>query len=266
MAVPLTPGNAGARRRWFRQGRRRLRHSRCARLPPPRARPGATTRRDRRRRSGRPRPPDRGGRGRHVHSVPPAPAGVGRAARRPSPGSDRRARRRRARLAGFASAVAAVSCALSSRGAFGERNAAGTEPVALELRIGAALGETVHREGDVSGQDVNAAACLEALAAPGAVRVSGEVRDEAAPRLDAPVEAAGERCFKASRCPSRPIGSCPAAGRAAATTPRAPALPSQASVALPPLPNRSGDAGQAWLDDGTVEGTITALLRFPSWS
>jgi adenylate cyclase len=82
----------------------------------------------------------------------------------------------------FASAVAAVQCAVELQQAMGAANAAndpnGNNDKSVVLRIGVNLGDVLVEGSDLYGDGVNVAARLEALAEPGAICISGKVREE----------------------------------------------------------------------------------------
>ena len=106
-------------------------------------------------------------------------------------------------LAEFASAVAAVECALDIQREVAAREAGLPEDRRLSFRIGINLGGIVENERDVLGDGVNGAARLEALAEPGGIAVSGSVHDEIRDRLDVAFTDAGEREVKNIRRPVR---------------------------------------------------------------
>src|SRR5471032_3207986 len=75
-------------------------------------------------------------------------------------------------LVEFASAVDAVRCAMEIQRAMAERNAAIPEDQRIEFRIGINVGDIIVDEGDIYGDGVNIAARVQALASPGAIRLS----------------------------------------------------------------------------------------------
>ena len=81
-------------------------------------------------------------------------------------------------LAEFASATAALQCALDIQRDLitheAERNAAER----IRLRIGINVGDIIVDGDDVAGDGVNIAARLEALAPPGGICISGTVREQ----------------------------------------------------------------------------------------
>jgi len=96
----------------------------------------------------------------------------------------------------FASVVDAVRCAVELQRGMTERNADVPTDRRLEFRIGINLGDVILDEGDIYGDGVNIAARLEALAEPGEICVSREVRDQVRDRLDIAFEDRGEQRVK----------------------------------------------------------------------
>lgn len=78
-------------------------------------------------------------------------------------------------LVEFASALAALACAVEIQRALRERNLASPPDRQVRVRIGLHAGDVVHREGDVFGDGVNIAARIEPLAEPGGICVSEDV-------------------------------------------------------------------------------------------
>ena len=99
-------------------------------------------------------------------------------------------------LVEFASAVSAVSCAADWQARMVAWRKAEDHDEPLHIRIGVNLGEIVFRDDDIFGNGVNIAARLEASADPDGVRVSDDVRRQAAGRRDLVFEDMGERSFK----------------------------------------------------------------------
>ena len=76
-----------------------------------------------------------------------------------------------------------------------ERNT-GTLGDHIQFRIGINVGDVVVENGDIFGDGVNVAACLEALSDPGGICVSARVQEDAAGRLDLAFEDLGEQSLK----------------------------------------------------------------------
>lgn len=167
-------------------------------------------------------------------------------------------------LATFDSAVSAVRSALDIQRALAGQNAGLPPERAMAFRIGINLGEILEKDdGTVYGDGVNIAARLEALAEPGGVCVSGNIRDVCAVQLELAEEDLGEQRVHNIRTPVRAVRI---AGAGERVRPLAGADPSGArpTVAVLPFDNVSGDPGDDYLADGIAEDIITELSRFRS--
>ena len=81
-------------------------------------------------------------------------------------------------LVEFASAVAAVNCAVELQEALARRNLGATADRQLQVRIGIHLGDVVHRGDDIVGDGVNIAARVEPLADLGGIAITQQVFDQ----------------------------------------------------------------------------------------
>ncbi|MEA2781151.1 MAG: adenylate cyclase, partial [Rhodospirillaceae bacterium] len=80
-------------------------------------------------------------------------------------------------LAEFASVVDAVDCATKIQHAVAAANADESPERRMVFRIGINVGDVMVKDGSIFGDSVNIAARLEAMAEPGGICVSREVRD-----------------------------------------------------------------------------------------
>ena len=160
-------------------------------------------------------------------------------------------------LVEFASAVAAVRCALDIQRAMAERNADIPEDRRIEFRMGINVGDVIVDEGDVYGDGVNIAARIEPLAQPGALCLSDNAYQQIKGKLSIDIIDMGEQQLKNIGQPVRVYGVC---SDGAATRPTL-SLPDKPSVAVLPFQNMSGDPEQDYFADGMVEDIITGLSR-----
>jgi TolB-like protein/class 3 adenylate cyclase/tetratricopeptide (TPR) repeat protein len=202
-------------------------------------------------------------------------------------------------LVEFASALAAVRCAVEVQRALAERNQAQPAERQVRIRIGIHLGDVVRSAGDVHGDGVNIAARLEPLAEPGGICISNSVYDQienkvehALVRLSRPELKniqASVQVYKlvldgarpaASAAPNRPrqaialgvvvllvaglllmlkFGARP---KASATN-APPSATDQKSIAVLPFVNMSADKADEWISDGLTEELLHMLTQVP---
>jgi adenylate cyclase len=163
----------------------------------------------------------------------------------------------------FASVVDAVNCALSV-----QRSADSLQDKSLlpkiVLRIGINLGDVIIEGDDIYGDGVNIAARLEPVAEPGGICISSIVNESIGNRIDAHFEDGGQINVKNIDRPIRiwrwhPDTAHPTAinGRQPNTTNAEP----QATIAILPFTNMSGDPEQEYFSDGISEDIITDLSK-----
>src|SRR6516162_6160397 len=165
-------------------------------------------------------------------------------------------------VADFASAVDAVQCAVAVQDAIAKENSERPAGEQMRFRIGIHVGDIIVQGDNLFGDGVNIAARLEALAEPGAICVSGTVRDQIGTKLLMFFVDLGEQQVKNIAQPIRAYqvrsdtSSSDIEGPAASLP-----LPDKPSIAVLPFTNMSGDPEQEYFADGMVEEIITALSR-----
>src|SRR5712671_2667821 len=165
-------------------------------------------------------------------------------------------------VADFASAVDAVQCAVAVQEAIDKENADRPVGEQMRFRIGIHVDDIIVQGDNLFGDGVNIAARLEALAEPGAICVSGTVRDQIGTKLPLSFTDLGEQQVKNI---AQPIKAYRIKGETSPTaTPvigSSLPLPHKPSIAVLPFANMSGDPEQQYFADGMVEEIITALSR-----
>jgi hypothetical protein len=165
-------------------------------------------------------------------------------------------------LAEFSSVLNAVECALTIQRTMAQRNAGVEETRRMHFRIGINHGDVVFDDARIYGDGVNIAARLETIAKPGGICISRKVYEEITGKMQLAFIDLGEHQLKNI---AQPVRVCRIAGEQLAV-PRvsvksALALPDNASIAVLPFTNMSGDPEQEYFADGMVEEIITALSR-----
>lgn len=159
-------------------------------------------------------------------------------------------------LVEFSSALDVVECALSWQA----QTRAG-EGAALQFRIGVNLGDVLADGDDVYGDGVNIAARLEALAQPGCIAISDDVRNQVRDRIDAPFDDLGEQELKNIPNPVRVWEwRCKRALPRRLETAKL-ALPEKPSIVLLPLRNLGGDEQHDFLAEGLRIDVQNALIQ-----
>ncbi len=127
----------------------------------------------------------------------------------------------------FSSVVDAVRCAVEVQRGMAERNAGVAADKRLDFRIGINVGDIIIDGDDIFGDGVNVAARLEALADPGGICVSRNVRDQVLDKLSFAFEDLGAQEVKNI---ARPVDVYRVSLNAEAPAPAAP-RPEQRQVA-----------------------------------
>src|SRR5271156_6997672 len=99
-------------------------------------------------------------------------------------------------LAAFASALAAVQCAVDIQNELAKANDALEKERRMHFRIGINVGDVMVKEGDIFGDGVNIAARIEGLAQPGGICISRGVHDHVMRKLSYRFEDLGEKSVK----------------------------------------------------------------------
>jgi TolB-like protein/class 3 adenylate cyclase len=171
----------------------------------------------------------------------------------------------------FASAVDAVTCAMSIQEKIAERNGASSGPH-IVFRVGINVGDIIIDGDDIFGDGVNVAARVENECEPGGVCLAANAFEQVRGKTQFTFDDLGERALKNIDRPVRIYAARSRDARiavAGVSTSSADAnkplpLPDKPSIAVLPFQNMSGDPEQEYFSDGMVEDIITALSRFKS--
>jgi TolB-like protein len=164
----------------------------------------------------------------------------------------------------FASAVGAVTCAMSIQEKMAERNGASSGPHVV-FRIGINVGDIIIDGDDIFGDGVNIAARVENECEPGDVCLSASAFEQVRGKTGFVFDDLGERSLKNIDRPVRLYAarttSMSAPSPPLAETSRLSPPPDKPSVVVLPFHNMSGDPEQEYFADGMVEEITTALSR-----
>jgi adenylate cyclase len=172
-------------------------------------------------------------------------------------------------LVEFASAVAAVTCAVELQEALARRNLDAAAERQLQVRIGIHLGDVLRREDDIVGDGVNIAARIEPLADPGGIAITRQVFDQVYNKIPETLVRIGKVEVKNIRRPMDvyrivlgPKTKKAAKGKQKASTPsRQPNRGQERSIAVLPFVNLSSDRENEFLSDGISEDLLSAFSR-----
>src|SRR5262245_8864877 len=197
-------------------------------------------------------------------------------------------------VAEFPSPVEAVRAAAEIQQAIASLGAGATEDHRMQFRIGINLGDVMIEGDDLIGDGVNVAARLQGLSEAGGICISGSVHEQVRNKLALAWDDLGDQTVKNIAEPVRAFRFAPGmrgfhrsqaariamprrlrlagAGLLAALAlgtlvayfvwPNPSSRCSQASIAVLPFDNLSGDPAQQYFSDGTTEDIIAALGRF----
>ena len=161
-------------------------------------------------------------------------------------------------LAEFASPMNAVSFAVDMQLASEARNAPLPAASRMSFRIGINLSEVNVKLDDVFGEGVHVASRLQAAAEPGSILLSETVYQQVNRQLPMSFEDASKRQLKDTSGLTKAwrVGGSPAAQAC-----RRDSNGHQASIAVLPFVNMSGDPEQDYFSDGITEDIITDLSK-----
>jgi len=161
-------------------------------------------------------------------------------------------------LVEFASSIMAVKCAFEIQSSLQAANSSRPEGKKLLLRIGIHLGDVIHSETDITGDAVNVASRIQALAPIGGVCVTEQVYESVVNKVECAFESLGTPELKNV---SRPIEVYQISGLGQTLSrPRfqKSGLPKE-RVAVLPLVNMTNDPKEEYFADGMTEEMISTL-------
>lgn len=169
-------------------------------------------------------------------------------------------------LAEFPNAVGAVTCALDAQQQIAEDNERLAPTEQLLFRIGVTIGEVIVDDDDLYGDEVNMAARVQTLAAPGGVSLSAAALDQIDSQLELDVRDLGQ--YHVKNIP-RPVhlyrvrrpGSSLAVETPGQSRP-VDGFAGRPAIAVLPFDNLSNDPEQEYFADGIAEDIITRLGCF----
>jgi TolB-like protein len=168
-------------------------------------------------------------------------------------------------LAEFPSAVEAVRAALQFQARIKELTIGELEDRHIAFRVGINIGDVIAESHDIFGDDVNIAARLEGIAAPGGICISSSVYDYVRGKVGVEFADLGKQSLKNIARPVRAYsafwdGGLGQGTRSSSTTPSLPSAP-RLSIMVLPFANIGGDPDQDYFVDGVTESLTTDLSR-----
>ncbi|TMI41573.1 adenylate/guanylate cyclase domain-containing protein, partial [Candidatus Bathyarchaeota archaeon] len=160
-------------------------------------------------------------------------------------------------LVEFASALEAVRCAFDIQQALHELNSGRPPESRLLLRIGVHLGDVIHSQNDVYGDDVNVASRIEPLAEPGGICITRQVYDHIKNKFEFPLSSLGKKELKNISEPTEVFRVILPWQKEVAVSPGFDVH----RLAVLPLANISPDPKDSYFADGMTEELITVLSQ-----
>lgn len=166
-------------------------------------------------------------------------------------------------LVEFASAFAAVDCAVKIQEVLARRNTQASPERHLNIRIGIHLGDVLPRGKDIVGDGVNIAARVEPLAETGGIAVTRQVFDQVYNKLPYSWTQAGLVDLKNIQRPVEVFRLAAASPKSEQSferdAPDSPRRQLRKSIAVLPFVNMSSDRENEFLSDGISEDLLNAL-------
>ena len=163
-------------------------------------------------------------------------------------------------LAEFASVTNSVHFAVEMQAACEARNAKVTSDRRMSFRIGINLADVMADDTDVYGEGVNLAVRLQVIGDPGGICISDTVHQHVHRQTAYAFEDMGRRQLDSSHATVQAYRFTPGAEG----TQRRRSPLSEASIAVLPFVNMSGDPEQEYFSDGMTEDIITDLSKISS--
>src|SRR6476659_1647753 len=168
-------------------------------------------------------------------------------------------------LAEFASAVAAVRCAIDIQRDVVGREAVRSVDTRIRLRIGINVGDVIIDGDDVAGDGVNIAARLESLAPPDGICISAYVREQIHDELGTSFVDLGDQNLKNIARPIRAfavtLADEPNVDDRGIATSKISATANSPSIAVLPFVNLSRDEENEYFADGLAEELLNMLAK-----
>jgi TolB-like protein/Flp pilus assembly protein TadD len=163
-------------------------------------------------------------------------------------------------LVEFSSALEAVRCAYEIQRATREFNIPLPEERRIHLRVGIHLGDVVESAGDISGDAVNLASRIEALAENGGVCLTRQVYDHVQNKFELPLKSVGNKLLKNVAFPVEVFRMVMPWSE---EKQEAHGKLDRNRLAVLPLSNMSSSPEDGYFADGMTEELISSLSRLP---